>query len=106
MPTPRRARRLEYGSDIPGARIVLEQLHKDLMRRHLLDEAQQERIALAKMVRATPVRRTPVRNIRVTRKQRAMVLSLARTTDLSQQEIAEQVGLNHGRVSEILNDLR
>lgn len=57
------------------------------------------------LVRKPPVRRAPVKRKSITPSIRAAVKRLAKT-DLHLHEIAQRVGLNPGRVSEIINDKR
>jgi predicted XRE-type DNA-binding protein len=42
----------------------------------------------------------------VTKAVKDRILHLAETTDMHEHEIAVSVGVNHGRVSEVLNGLR
>lgn len=57
------------------------------------------------MTRKSPVRRMPAKRTKITPSIRATVKRLAKT-DLHLHEIGQKVGLNPGRVSEILNDKR
>lgn len=57
------------------------------------------------LVRKSPVRRAPAKRKSITPSIRAVVKRLAKT-DLHLHEIAQRVGLNPGRVSEIINDKR
>ena len=94
---------MKYGSDIPGARLLLEQLLLTP-----LDAEQQDMVelALAKMYRSPAVRVTPVRNPPLSTRQTAEIIRLAGTTSLAMQQIATAVGCNIGRVSEVLQGRR
>lgn len=48
--------------------------------------------------------RRKVSSVHVTDKVRKEVLHLFETTDLNQNQIAQQVNVNHGRVNEILKE--
>lgn len=89
-------------SDVPEAR----ELIKDVISDPLTDVWARERLemALSLLHRKPPIRKAPKVNPAPTPQQIWEVLYLFRTHgDWSQQKIAEQVGLNSGRVSEIVN---
>jgi len=52
--------------------------------------------------RRQPVRRMPVHSQSVTRRVRERIVELAESTDMHSAEIAAKVGVNPGRVSEVL----
>jgi hypothetical protein len=59
------------------------------------------------MFRKPPIRRAKVKARRITEEQVRLVIELAeRHPNMHQHEIGHRVGLNAGRVSEILNGLR
>lgn len=94
-------------SNIPLARGII-----DDVRLSLLDidgnEALAMRLdeALALLTRRPYVRKTPAKNHGVTDIQKERIVLLANSTDMSQLEIGMDVGVNPGRVSEVLNGLR
>ena len=92
-----------YGSNVPEAREDIQIIVNDL--RAQGDHAMADRLeaVLHKMHRRPPVRETRKKIPAPTKSQKDQVRFLARTTDMSQLEIAVAVGLNPGRVSEILN---
>lgn len=91
---------------IPQARLELEVLADALttgkVTPHIAARIIREKI-IPKMVRRSPVRRAPVKNGPLTPAQRAEVDRLFATTDMSQMELAMQVGVNPGRISEHLD---
>lgn len=93
----------KYGSDVPRARGELTLIADSLRAKGDAHHANWLESMMHLLHRKPVVRKTPVRNPPPSRAQRIRVLRLARATDLSQQAIAEVVGLNAGRVSEILN---
>jgi hypothetical protein len=54
------------------------------------------------MRRRKPARRAPIHSARVTPAIRDKIIDLAETTDMHSSEIAAAVGVNPGRVSEVL----
>lgn len=91
-------------SDIPQARLILEQVLED----DEIDLRARRRIhrALALLHREKCVRRAPPRYIRITERARETVRRLAHTK-MTCNEIAAAAGLrNGGRVSEILHGKR
>lgn len=99
--------RLNYGSNIPEARAILEGINADL---HILTQGMiKARIekALDLMTRRPAVRHTKAtsQTIDLETKQRIRSIAAADPT-LSNQHIATAVGVNAGRVSEVLNGLR
>jgi predicted XRE-type DNA-binding protein len=58
------------------------------------------------MLRRKAVRRAPVHSVPVTPQVKKQIEHLANTTNLHSSEIAAKVGVNPGRVSEVLQDDR
>jgi hypothetical protein len=91
-------------SNIPQARNILKEL---LSNKYLAAPFRAElRKALRLMTRTEIVRQTPHKRHPPTSEQKQKILHLAKTTKLSQAEIARKVGLGSqagGRVSEILH---
>jgi hypothetical protein len=57
------------------------------------------------MYRKRPIRRAPVRSQKLTPALAAEIRAYARThPDMHQQDIAETFGVNHGRVSQAMNN--
>ncbi len=78
------ARRLRaYGEDEAAGRIV-----------HVIDQYLHRRSA---------ARHMPIRSRSVTRSVREQIVDLAENTDMHSAEIAAKVGVNPGRVSEVLH---
>ena len=95
---------MKYGSDIPRAREMLGWLATGLRTEGQLEYADAIEMVVAKyMHRAAPDKRTMSKLPSPTRAQIAEVLALRTTTEMSQLEIAVRVGLNPGRVSEIVH---
>lgn len=94
---------MKYGSDIPGARRLLEQLLQTPL---AAEQRAMVGAALGKMRRSPPIRVTPVRNPQLGTPQIFEIVRLADTTSLSMQQIATAVGCNIGRVSEVLQGRR
>lgn len=67
-----------------------------------LELAANLRLAVEMMYRRPPARRAPRHSERLTPARKAAIIKLAETTELHSSEIAAQVGVNPGRVSEIL----
>jgi len=99
----------KYGSNIPEARKILEALLSDIKNcKPSMSLANQSALdiekALGLMVRRQPVRMTPkVHSRGLSEWQKNRISRYAEFTNLSQQEIAERVKTNPGRVSEFLN---
>jgi plasmid maintenance system antidote protein VapI len=91
-------------SDIPKARGLLE----EVLDSSYLEGPEAEKIAeaLSLMTRKSASRVAPSKNRGVTPEQWDKVVRLSSVTSKSQHEIAAAVGLNPGRVSEILNGKR
>jgi hypothetical protein len=53
--------------------------------------------------RRAPVRRMPIRSRPITRLVKEQIIELARNTDMHTADIAARVGVNPGRVSEVLH---
>lgn len=100
-------RRPNYGSNIPLAREELLKIALDVESNGDTANADNIRHIVSRLLkRRRGSRSAPAQHARPTRKQVDEVKKLAKTTSLSQQEIAEKVDLNAGRVSEILAGLR
>lgn len=96
-------------SDIPKARRLLYAARQNLTlaERELAHVGSLLLQASALLDREPQIRRAPAKHVPITRKLRQQVLSLAATTQLTQEEIAHVTGLRSpGRVSEILNGKR
>lgn len=94
----------KYGSNIPLARELLTDLAQRIEDGgHGEWSATLRHIIAAHMYQSRPDKVTRVKHNSPTTEQRDRVLSLRAHTDLSQEEIAKRVGLNHGRVSEIIH---
>lgn len=94
----------KYGSNIPAAREALAELALEMRERGF--DAWSTRIndIISSMMHQTsPDKRTTPQRNAPTQAQREAVLRLRRDTDMSQQAIADAVGLNPGRVSEIIH---
>lgn len=89
-------------SNVPRARELLLDLARMLPghQRRII-----EHIVAAYLVREPRVRRAPVRPKEITPEIKAQVRELAQT-DMHQWEIGKRLGINPGRVSEILNGKR
>lgn len=97
--------RLNYGSDIPGARAIIEQVINDNTLQHGHKARLQE--ALAKMTRRRPVKVAPRQTKPVTAEVRAEIRRIAaENPDWTMQQIGTATDTNSGRVSEVLNGLR
>lgn len=92
-------------SDVPRARIILEQL----MAAPDVPPSAKRQIgrALALMVRVKSCRKAPGKRQVIDREMRQRVRALVRTTDLTMHEIANRVGLRRGgSISEIMHGKR
>lgn len=89
-------------SNIILARQQIAQIAQELRRSGDRDLARRLSGVIGLMRRRPPVRRMPTHSRTVTPQIREQVLELARTTDMHSAEIAVQLNLNPGRVSEIL----
>jgi hypothetical protein len=89
-------------SNIILARQKIQQIAGELSRAGQRDLAQRLSGVIDLMHRRAPARRMPSHSRQVTPQIRRQVLELARTTDMHSAEIAVQLNLNPGRVSEIL----
>lgn len=90
-------------SNIPYARTIIWRLLDDMLN-HRRRRSWDARLALAleHMTRESPIRkRAPVQSAKVTPKVRRRIVELAER-NISQAEIAHLVGVNPGRVSEVL----
>ena len=90
-------------SDIVNARERLRQIALKLKAAGQKDLADDVESAIGMMKRRRAVRRMPVHSAKVTPAVRAKIIDLANTTKLDNAEIAAQVGVNPGRVSEVLH---
>ena len=98
----------KYGSNIPQAREELVDLAKELYDKGQLDLSLRISAIVDKyLFRNPPDKVTRAKHNSPTAAQEREVLRLrSGNSDLSQQEIAQRVGLNPGRVSEILHKHR
>ncbi len=112
MARPAPTERLNYGSNIPAAREMLEGL-RDRLRNTGTDPITRQEaaatieIALGMMTRRKPVKVAPRQGQPVTPAMKDRIVKLAQSSpDWTMQRIAVEVGTNSGRVSEVLNGLR
>lgn len=100
-------KRPDYGSNIPEARARLSALAEQMRRDGIGTYAEKiENEVLPLMTRRPAVRKAPIKKNPVTPHIIAEIRRLARTTSLYNDEIAGRVGVNPGRVSEVINGLR
>jgi len=90
-------------SNIPRARDLILEVTATLDEQGDHEVAEQLRAAIALMVRRSAARRAPAHSAEVTESVRAEIIALAADTDLHSSEIAARVGVNPGRVSEVLH---
>ena len=91
-------------SDIPKARALLNEIESMT---DLLAIRRQVRRAIGLMTREPACRRAPEKRVVLDYKIKARIRWLARHTDMTIHQIAEEVGVrNNGRVSEVLNGKR
>lgn len=90
--------------DIPAARAELLAIADQLDAIGVPVADDVRRIVREKLFRSAPVRKMRARSNSVTPSVRAQIIHLAETTELHTAEIAAEVGVNPGRVSEVLND--
>lgn len=89
-------------SNIPQARLELEDLSNTLP----ADAKWKLRAIVNKyLFRSPPVRRAPDKSLDITPAMRAQIFALAKT-DMHLSEIGHRLGINQGRVSEVLNGKR
>lgn len=90
-------------SDIFRARRELASLANHLENQGLNDEADHLRDIIKNfMFRRSPARRAPLKSRPVTPAVKQQIIDLAESTDLHSAEIAVELNLNPGRVSEVL----
>jgi hypothetical protein len=89
-------------SNIPLARQTIEQIARELNRAGQRDLARRLSNVTSLLHRRPAARRMPIHSNPITPAIRQQILELARTTDMHSSEIAAQLGVNPGRVSEIL----
>lgn len=90
-------------SNIILARQRIREIARRLLDRGDKEEASDlEDIVNSLMHRRRPARRAPVHSRRVSPAVRERIIELAETTDMHSSEIAAEVGVNPGRVSEVL----
>ena len=89
-------------SNIPRARVKLRAVAKKL-RKIDGDLAKQVLSAIDDLYREKAVRRMAVKSKPVTPKIKARIIELAESTDMHSNEIAHELGVNPGRVSEVLH---
>lgn len=93
-------------SDVPAARQRLLSLAKELRQQGEV-ELVEDLEAIEQMLHRKPAKRTtPVKNRGMTSAQWDEITHLSRVTQMSQSQIAAKVGLNAGRVSEVINGHR
>lgn len=91
-------------SDIALARRRIREIAQRLVDRGNDQEANELRNVVAGLMhRRTAVRRMSINSRRVTPAVRERIIELAESTDLHSAEIAAEVGVNPGRVSEVLH---
>ncbi len=91
-------------SDVVGARNKLKQIARELKKAGQKELAGRvEQIVDEDLYRKKAVRRAPVHSAKVTPDVKERILELAETTDMHESEIAAEVGVNPGRVSEVLH---
>ena len=105
-----------YGSNIPLARAQLYEIARELDDVARLKEEPDETHELSKLAsrvrdtvdslmhRTAPDKVTRSKLAPPNAKKRAEIRRLRQTTSLSQQEIADKVGVNSGRVSEAVHE--
>ena len=97
------------GSNIPKAREILEQLIDDLEFLEKWQVTDRISVAINHMTRSSPANRASVKSNPVTDEILEKIRVLGHEAvdlDLSQQDIANVVGVNPGRVSEVLRGRR
>lgn len=97
------------GSNIPKAREILEQLMDDLEFLEKWQVTDRISVAINHMTRSSPANRASVKSNPVTDEILEKIRVLGHEAvdlDLSQQDIANAVGVNPGRVSEVLRGRR
>lgn len=94
-------------SNIPAARLILSEVLSTLKRGQCSTGDAVEMIgkALSLMTRDKVVRRAPEKSKAITPEMRARIWQLA-DTDMHMSEIGHQLGINQGRVSEVLRGKR
>lgn len=89
-------------SNIPHVRTRMLAIAEELEAAGLDDYADELRQLEVYTHRRTAARRAPSHSAPVTPARRARIVELAETTDMHSSEIAAEVGVNPGRVSEVL----
>ncbi|MGJ0621485.1 MAG: hypothetical protein ACR65Z_12350 [Methylocystis sp.] len=89
-------------SNIPEARRILKQIVEELKEKGDYETVERLIEVESLLVRRPAARIAPIQSQPVTPEVRALVLKLAKTTDLQSSQIAAQLNVNPGRVSEIL----
>lgn len=94
-------------TNIPQARLILEDVRQELRTGSCRPGEAAARIeeALSMMTRSTPVRRAREKSKPITPEVKAQIRQLAKT-DLHMSEIGHHLGVNPGRVSEVLRGKR
>lgn len=97
----------KYGSDVPGARDRLENTASRLERGVITPEeaAREIRVISAEDLHQRPPKRIKDKNPMppLTKEKRDKAFELYMFTDMTQLEIANELGTNPGRISEALN---
>lgn len=96
---------IKYGSDIPGARVELFKIAEELAALAPQHATRIRDIIESMMIRKGYKRISDPHCGPITDAVKAQIRQLARTK-LSQQQIAVRLGINAGRVSEVLNGRR
>lgn len=89
-------------SDILTARRMIGNVRSALHDLHQAGLADQLTEALDLLMRRSPVRRMRVKSPPITAELRQAIIDRASSTDLHTSEIAAELGVNPGRVSEVL----
>ena len=90
-------------SDVPGARKKLKSLARKLrIKGDKNSAAEIHKIVDDLLYRRGPARKMPRKSHPVTLSIKKRIIELAETTDMHSDEIAVAVGVNPGRVSEVL----
>ncbi|HEY0925757.1 hypothetical protein [Brevundimonas sp.] len=90
-------------SDIKTARDELNEIADDLEVAGNDEAAREIRdVVNNRMYRRSPARRAPIKSQPITERMKQRIIDLAETTNLHSAEIAVQLDINPGRVSEVL----
>lgn len=89
-------------SDIPSARRMISEVRKTLVETNQTGLADLLAEALDLLTRRRAVRRMRAKSLPITAQVRQAIIERASSTDLHASEIASELGVNPGRVSEVL----